>query len=70
MDIALRMLSRGVQVKLIWATDAPREESLQMVERLKMAGATVERIDPWAEDAPQAPRTAADDVNIDDVFEV
>ena len=69
-DIALRMLSRGVQVKLIWATDAPREEALQMLERLKMAGAAVERIDPWAEDAPQPPRPAPDEVNIDDVFEV
>ena len=69
-DIALRMLSRGVQVKLIWATDAPRDEALQMVERLKMAGAAVERIDPWAEEAPRKVRPAADDVDIDDVFEV
>ena len=69
-DIALRMLSRGVQVKLIWATDAPRDEALQMVERLKMAGAAVERIDPWAEDAPPKPRPAADDLDMDDVFEV
>ena len=69
-DIAMRMQQRGVQVKLIWATDAPRDEALEMLERLKMAGAAVERVDPWAEDAPPAPRPAADDLGIDDVFEV
>ena len=69
-DIALRMLGRGVQVKLIWATDAPKDEALEMLERLKMAGASVERIDPWAEEAPRTPRPAVDDMDIDDVFEV
>lgn len=69
-DIALRMLGRGVQVKLIWATDAPKDEALEMLERLKMAGASVERIDPWAEEAPRAPRPAADEADMDDVFEV
>ena len=69
-DIAMRMQQRGVQVKLIWATDAPRDEALEMLERLKMAGARVERIDPWAEEAAPKPRPAADDVDIDDVFEV
>ena len=69
-DIAMRMQQRGVQVKLIWATDAPRDEALEMLERLKMAGAAVERVDPWAEELPQAqPRQDADE-GVDDVFEV
>ncbi len=46
-DIAMRMQQRGVQVKLIWVYDAPREDALEMLEMLKMAGAEVERVDPW-----------------------
>ena len=69
-DIAMRMQQRGVQVKLIWASDAPKDEALEMLERLKMAGASVERIDPWAEETVRAPRPAVDDMDIDDVFEV
>ncbi len=70
-DIALRMQQRGIQVKLIWAADAPRDESLEMLERLKMAGASVERVDPWAENPPpQPPPTDGDDSAVDDVFEV
>ena len=69
-DIALRMQQRGVQVKLIWATDAPKDEALEMVERLKMAGAIVERIDPWAQEPSREPRPAAEDADMDDVFEV
>ena len=69
-DIAMRMQQRGVQVKLIWASDAPKDEALEMLERLKMAGASVERVDPWMEEAPRAPKPAADDLSIDDVFEV
>lgn len=48
-DVAMRMVKRGIQVKLIWITDAPRSEALEMLERLKMSGAQVERIDPWTE---------------------
>lgn len=69
-DIAMRMQQRGVQVKLIWATDAPRDEALEMLERLKMAGASVECVDPWAEEAPQPARPQSDDKNVDDVFEI
>ena len=46
-DIALRMLRLGVMVKLFFITDAPREETLEMMEMLKLAGASVMRIDPW-----------------------
>ena len=47
-DIAMRMQRSGMQVKFIWITDAPREEFLEMLERLKMAGVTVETVNPWA----------------------
>lgn len=61
-DIALRMLRRGMQIKLIWITDAARSESMEMLERLKMAGAQVVLIDPWAADAvPAAVPESADD---------
>ena len=53
-DIAMRMQQRGIQVKLIWVTDAPRDEALEMLERLKMSGAIVERVDPWAGEAAMA----------------
>ena len=55
-DIAMRMQRSGIQVQLIWATDAPRDEALEMLERLKMSGAQVRTVDPWAEDAQPAPR--------------
>ena len=48
-DIVLRMQKMGIRVRFIWITDAPRSESLEMLERLKMAGAEVRRIDPWSE---------------------
>lgn len=48
-DIALRMQNRGIQVKLIWITDAARDDAREMLERLKMAGAIIETADPWAE---------------------
>ena len=47
-DIALRMVQRGMQIQLIWVTDAPRSEAMEMLERLKMAGAQVKCMDPWA----------------------
>ena len=46
-DIALRMLRLGVMVKLFFITDAPRGETLEMLEMLKLAGAIVMQIDPW-----------------------
>ena len=48
-DIILRMQKMGIQVKLLWVTDAPRSENLEMLERLKMAGATVKQLNPWSE---------------------
>ena len=66
-DVAMRMQQRGIQVKLIWITDAPRDEALEMLERLKMSGAIVERVDPWAGEAVTAadPRNAAEETPFD-----
>ena len=47
-DMALRMVRRGMQIKLIWVTDAPRSEVMEMLEMLKMAGAQVLLMDPWS----------------------
>lgn len=52
-DIVLRMQTTGIQTRFLWIADAPRAESLEMLERLKMAGSIVQRIDPWGEDAPE-----------------
>ena len=46
-DLAMRMQRSGVQVKLIWVSDAPRDESMELLERLKMENVQVERVDPW-----------------------
>ena len=59
-DIALRMVQRGMQIRLVWVTDAPRSEAMEMLERLKMAGAQVMLADPWAQDAPAQPGDAND----------
>ena len=49
-DIAMRMQRSGIQVLLIWVTDALRDEALEMLERLKMSGVQVRTVDPWEED--------------------
>ena len=54
-DIAMRMQRSGMQVRLIWVTDAPRDEALEMLERLKMSGVQVRTVDPWEQDAKRAP---------------
>lgn len=46
-DLALRMQRSGVQVRLIWVSDDPRSESMELLERLKMGNVQVERADPW-----------------------
>ncbi len=58
-DIAMRMQRSGIQVKLIWVTDAPRDEALEMLERLKMSGVQVEMADPWSQGGYAAPRADA-----------
>lgn len=46
-DIAMRMQRSGMQVKFIWIADSPRDEALEMLERMKMAGVIVQTMDPW-----------------------
>ncbi len=48
-DIAIRIQMSSVRVRLIFVSDAPRKEALEMLERIKMAGVEVVRIDPRAE---------------------
>ena len=57
-DIAMRMQRSGIQVLLIWVTDALRDEALEMLERLKMSGVQVRTVDPWDPDARPAPSEA------------
>ena len=46
-DIALRMQQSGVATRLVWVSDDDREESMALIERLKMGGVRAERLDPW-----------------------
>ena len=46
-DLAARMQHSGVQVKVIWISDTRLDQSLEMMERLKMENVQVSRIDPW-----------------------
>lgn len=49
-DIAIRMQLSNVRVRLIFVSDAPRREALEMLERIRMAGVDVRKVDPRAED--------------------
>lgn len=49
-DTALRMQQGGVATRLVWVSDDDREESMALVERLKMGGVRAERMDPWNEE--------------------
>ena len=68
-DAAMRMQRSGMQVKLIWVTDATRSETLEMLERLKMAGVLVEQADPWADggyaSVQDAPAAAGEEILFD-----
>jgi hypothetical protein len=60
-DLAMRMQRSGVQVKLIWVSDDPREDSMELLERLKMESVQVERIDPWKTEGRQSSASFEDD---------
>ena len=60
-DLAMRMQRSGVRTRLIWVSDEAREESLEMLERLKMEGVQVERVDPWTEERRKTLPDFADD---------
>ena len=46
-DMALRMQRSGVATRLVWVSDDDRDESMALIERLKMGGVRAERLDPW-----------------------
>lgn len=48
-DMVLRMQSSGMTTELVWVSDDQREETLTMLERLKMGGVKVKQLDPWAQ---------------------
>ena len=50
-DMALRMQHSGVATRLVWVSDDGREESMALIERLKMGGVRALRMDPWQMDA-------------------
>ena len=65
-DMALRMQRSGVATKLIWVSDDDRDESMALIERVKMGGVKAERLDPWEgvrsdEDRQRAAEAAFDD---------
>ena len=67
-DMAMRMQQSGITTKLIWVSDDVRDESMAMLERVRMSGAQAERIDPWAEDVP-GNRQAAAEAAFDDDYD-
>lgn len=67
-DMALRMQRSGVATKLIWVSDDDREDSMALVERLRMGGVLAERQDPWGsgDEAQQNAAEAAFDDEYDE----
>ena len=61
-DLAARMQRSGVRTRLIWISDTRLDQSLEMMERLRMENVDVSRTDPWSMDAPgeSAARSAGD----------
>ena len=66
-DMALRMQLSGITTRLIWVSDDTREETLTMLERLRMGHVEVQRRDPWSFDGPD-PRQAAEN-DFDDEYD-
>ena len=60
-DLAMRMQRSGVQTRLIWVSDDPRDEALALLERLKMEGVQVERVDPWRQESRRSASAFQDD---------
>ena len=50
-DLAARMQHTGVQTRVIWISDTRMDQSLEMMERLRMESVEVRRMDPWSLDS-------------------
>ena len=46
-DIAMRMQRSGIATRLVWISDDGRDESMELIERMKMGGVQASRVDPW-----------------------
>ena len=46
-DMAMRMQQSGISTRLIWISDDGRDASMELIERLRMAGVQARRADPW-----------------------
>lgn len=53
-DLVMRMQHSGVTTRLVWVCDDAREEELRMLERVKMDGVQVHRVDPWQSEPRKA----------------
>ena len=54
-DMTARMQRSGVRTKVVWVSDTRLDQSLEMMERLRMENVEVTRVDPWSIDVPEAP---------------
>lgn len=52
-DMAMRMQQSGVATRLIWISDDDREESMTLIERMKMGGVQAVRREPWEDRADE-----------------
>ena len=59
-DMAMKMHRAGVRVKLIWVSEDVRDETLELLERLKMEGLRAERVDPWSKTGAKMAQEASD----------
>lgn len=51
-DLAARMQTTGVKTQVVWVSDSRLDQSLEMVEKLRMENVDVKIVDPWV--APEA----------------
>ena len=47
-DVSVQMARSGLSVCVVWITDNRRDDALEMVSRLSLAGVKALRVDPWS----------------------
>lgn len=67
-DMALRMQRSGVATKLVWVSDDDRDQSMALIERLRMGGVKAERLDPWSAGGNAEPEKRAE-ADFDDEYD-